>query len=44
MGKKLMVVSTSSTTEKSCGQNAIADPMVVDPVVAELVEASKRPL
>jgi len=29
----------SSNTEKSCGQNA-----VVEPVVAELVEASKRPL
>jgi len=38
-----MVVSTSSTTEKSYGQNAIAFPMVVELVVAERVEASKRP-
>jgi len=33
----VMVVSTGSTTEKSCEQNA-----VVELVVAELVEASKR--
>ena len=37
-----MVVSTRSTTEKSCGQNAIADPMIVELVVAEPVEASKH--
>jgi len=39
VGKGPMVVaSTGSATKESCGRNA-----VVEPVVAELVEASKRP-
>jgi len=35
----MVVVSTVPATEESCGRNA-----VVELVVAELVEASKRPL
>jgi len=37
--KKLMVVSTGSTTGGFCG----VEPSVVERVIAELVEASKRP-